>query len=113
MRRARGKEYYVEALVKEAVGGDHLAVAWRGPGIEREVIPGRHLAPVRWAVHSVTLLLPAGDGDEEYELSVNGSEPAALKVEFDRRGVPARVRLDIRAGGRRFSVRTPGGGMER
>jgi hypothetical protein len=41
-----GKAYYLEALHKEGGGGDHLSVAWRGPGLEREVIPGACLSPV-------------------------------------------------------------------
>jgi hypothetical protein len=40
-----GKAYSLEVLHKEGGGGDHLAVAWRGPGSEREVIPGACLSP--------------------------------------------------------------------
>ncbi|MFQ6134105.1 MAG: hypothetical protein ACE5R4_18830, partial [Armatimonadota bacterium] len=32
-------------LHKEVGGADHLSVAWAGPGIERQVISGGHLAP--------------------------------------------------------------------
>lgn len=35
-----GQKYYIEALGKEAGGGDSTAVAWQPPGGEREVIPG-------------------------------------------------------------------------
>lgn len=40
-----GERYYVEALVKEGGGGDHLAVAWTGPGIGDDItiIAGEHL----------------------------------------------------------------------
>ncbi len=38
-----GQRYYIEALQKEGIGGDHLAVAWQGPGISRRVIEGDHL----------------------------------------------------------------------
>lgn len=38
-----GKRYYIEALQKEGGGGDHLAVAWQGPGITRTVINGGFL----------------------------------------------------------------------
>ncbi len=44
LRLEAGKRYYVEALQKEGGGGDHLAVAWQGPGIARQVIAGKHLA---------------------------------------------------------------------
>ncbi|MCX6855613.1 MAG: tandem-95 repeat protein [Verrucomicrobia bacterium] len=33
-----GQRYYIEALHKEATGGDNLAVAWSGPGIAQQVI---------------------------------------------------------------------------
>ncbi|WP_226895189.1 PA14 domain-containing protein, partial [Luteolibacter marinus] len=38
-----GQAYYIEALQKEGGGGDHLAVAWQGPGFGRTVIPGANL----------------------------------------------------------------------
>lgn len=39
-----GQAYRIEALHKEGGGGDHIAVAWQGPGApQREVIPGRFL----------------------------------------------------------------------
>lgn len=41
-----GEVYYIEALHKEAGGGDHLSVAWELPGaFDRQVITGVHLAP--------------------------------------------------------------------
>ncbi|HDS84919.1 MAG TPA: hypothetical protein ENN97_06990 [Phycisphaerales bacterium] len=40
-----GRAYYIRALHKEGGGGDHVSVAWSGPDIERQVIPGRYLAP--------------------------------------------------------------------
>ena len=40
-----GQAYYIEARHKESTYGDHLAVAWSGPGITRQVIPGLYLAP--------------------------------------------------------------------
>jgi hypothetical protein len=40
-----GRAYYIEARHKEDVGADHVAVAWQGPGIGREVIPGTWLSP--------------------------------------------------------------------
>ena len=39
-----GHRYYIEALQKDGLGGDNLAVAWQGPGIVRQVIPGSALA---------------------------------------------------------------------
>jgi CSLREA domain-containing protein len=40
-----GQKYYIEAFSKEGGGGDNLAVAWSGPSIARQVIPGSVLAP--------------------------------------------------------------------
>jgi hypothetical protein len=40
-----GRSYYIEALHMQNIGKDCLAVAWRGPGIERSVIEGRFLTP--------------------------------------------------------------------
>lgn len=40
-----GQPYYIEARHKEGGGGDHVAVAWSGPGITRQVISGLYLAP--------------------------------------------------------------------
>lgn len=38
-----GQRYYVEALQRDGINGDHLAVAWQGPGFARTVIGGNHL----------------------------------------------------------------------
>ncbi|RYD30668.1 MAG: hypothetical protein EOP87_16235, partial [Verrucomicrobiaceae bacterium] len=38
-----GQYYYIEALQKDGVGGDHLAVAWQGPSISQAVIPASAL----------------------------------------------------------------------
>jgi hypothetical protein len=40
-----GHRYYIEALHKQAQGNDHLSVAWKPPGAEREIIPGQSLSP--------------------------------------------------------------------
>lgn len=41
-----GQKYYIEALHKEGGGGDHLQVAWTGPGITTPtIIPASALAP--------------------------------------------------------------------
>ncbi len=42
-----GQAYYFEARMKEGGGGDHIAVAWRGPATAglTNVIPGLYLAP--------------------------------------------------------------------
>ncbi len=45
IRLEAGKRYAIEALYKEANGGDHVAVAWQGPGLDRQVIDGQYLSP--------------------------------------------------------------------
>ncbi|HEY0611035.1 MAG TPA: T9SS type A sorting domain-containing protein, partial [Chitinophaga sp.] len=40
-----GQKYYIEVLQKEGSGGDNVAVAWQGPGISQQVIPGSYLSP--------------------------------------------------------------------
>ncbi len=40
-----GKRYYIQACYVEGGGGDHVAVAWQGPGFVRDVIKGQHLGP--------------------------------------------------------------------
>lgn len=41
-----GQAYYIEALHKEGTSGDHLSVAWQGPGIAQNVIPGSALEAI-------------------------------------------------------------------
>ena len=40
-----GQRYYIEALMNEGTGGDSLAVAWQGPGINMEVIGSAYVGP--------------------------------------------------------------------
>ena len=40
-----GQPYYIEALMKEGTGGDHLSVAWQLAGADRQIIPGVVLCP--------------------------------------------------------------------
>ena len=41
-----GQQYFIEAFMKEAGGGDNLSAAWTGPGIPtRQTIPGSVLSP--------------------------------------------------------------------
>jgi hypothetical protein len=54
-----GQKYYIEAIQKEAGGGDNLAVSWQGPGISQAVIGGNFLSP----------FVPTGGGT--FALSVN------------------------------------------
>ena|GEM_PF-1341741 len=46
-----GRRYYVEALLKEDIAEDHLAVGWLKPGeigsVPTEIVPGQHLSPFK------------------------------------------------------------------
>nr|WP_226894948.1 cadherin domain-containing protein [Luteolibacter marinus] len=42
-----GVPYYIEARHKEGDGGDHLAVAWYGPGFSKQLLKGLYVAPYR------------------------------------------------------------------
>ena len=61
-----GKAYAIEALMVEGGGGDHLAVAWQGPGIDQQVIANEYLRlPVDFetptAISDLTWLKTAED----------------------------------------------------
>jgi hypothetical protein len=40
-----GQPYFMEARHKEGGGGDHVSVAWSGPGITKQLLTGIYLAP--------------------------------------------------------------------
>ena len=62
-----GQVYYIKALQKDGTGGDHVAVAWQGPGFTRTVIDGMYLAPIPNP-------LPArGTISREYWLGLSGN----------------------------------------
>jgi hypothetical protein len=44
----QGKRYFIEALHKEGLGGDHVSLAWRQPGGVIEVIPAQQLRSFSW-----------------------------------------------------------------
>ncbi len=77
-----GRYYYIEGLVKEGGGGDHLCIAWSGPGFGRTVIPAANLIP--WS-GSVLAAGHDSDGDgfpDRLELAL-GSDPYASASQPD------------------------------
>jgi hypothetical protein len=72
-----GKKYYIEALHKEAAGGDNLAVAWYRPGVYLEVISGLFLSPF---VPSAPICTASGSILREYWANVTGSTVATVPV---------------------------------
>ena len=60
-----GERYYIEALMKEAGGGDNVAVAWAGPGISGpSVISGNYLN-----LPGIVPLTPAQEWARSHNLS--------------------------------------------
>ena len=56
-----GRKYYVEALLKEATGGDHIAVGWQRPdGVFERPIPGNRLSPFLPDAAAATPSAPEG-----------------------------------------------------
>jgi len=54
------RTYYIEAWQEQITQNDHLAVAWQGPGLTRQVIDGRYLTP--WVGSRQGTSLPATSG---------------------------------------------------
>lgn len=48
-----GKVYWIEAQQQEGGGGDHVSVAWQGPGISRVAIPSTVLVPTAAGINFV------------------------------------------------------------
>ncbi len=69
-----GTPYYVEARQKEGGGGDHVAVAWQGPGIAQQVIGGAYLA-----LQSMNLVSPVST-------SVNIPASTGIAIETNNAG---------------------------
>jgi hypothetical protein len=67
-----GHRYYIEALHKQAQGNDHLSVAWKPPGAEREIIPGQHLSPFA----DVLGAAPPAASPEDPATAVSSTSPA-------------------------------------
>jgi hypothetical protein len=60
-----GQRYYIEALMKEGTGADHLAVGWLKPGqtgsVPSEIIPGAQLSAFEPAPQPIVLEYQAED----------------------------------------------------
>ncbi len=98
-----GQRYYIEAIQKEATGGDNLAVSWQGPGMAQAVIPGNFLSPfVPGPAGSFALsVTKAGNGTGTVTSSSDRSELRRhLQCELHQR----RIRDAHGRGGERFDV---------
>jgi hypothetical protein len=93
-----GRKYFIQALQKEGGGGDNLAVAWQGPGINgRQVIEGRFVDtfalpplqafspnPANGAVdvpQSPTLTWGAGERAQKHEVYLGQDQDAVAAAD--------------------------------
>ena len=65
----QGDVYYIESRHKAGIGLDHLAVAWSGPGIDREIIPGTWLSP--YDADGVTTVFISSPNSEFVDVAAN------------------------------------------
>ncbi len=70
------KAYYIEALQKDGTGGDHLMVAWAGPGFGRQIIDGAFLSEYE----PVIVMPQVSDAAEEYRGPIVLSETALVSA---------------------------------
>ena len=91
-RLTTGQSYRIQALHKQGGGGNHLAVAWEGPGIGRTVITGEHLQlpevdETTEALVAATLETEAARAEQakivEGYMSRGETMPAELVAQFD------------------------------
>ena len=85
-----GQSYYMEVQQREDAGGDHVSVAWQGPGFARKAItvetPDNAPRTLRMAVNATT------------RMETDGSEPL-LMVMLDRPAGATPVTVDYTVGG--------------
>ncbi|HTG45280.1 MAG TPA: lamin tail domain-containing protein, partial [Verrucomicrobiae bacterium] len=74
----KGKRYYIEALMVEGSGGDHLAVRWQLPdGTIEEPIPSERI---------YVELIPPQISQQPRNVTVSEGEPASFTVQLGNRG---------------------------
>ncbi|MFM2221213.1 MAG: hypothetical protein RLZZ553_961 [Verrucomicrobiota bacterium] len=88
---AAGQSYYMEVQQTEGGGGDHVSVAWEGPGITRQAIPAQ--TPESQATRYVRLLQNSSNRRE-----ADGTEPMLIAV-LDRPVGTSPVSVSISATG--------------
>ena len=89
-----GTPYYIEARQKEGGGGDHVAVAWQGPGITQQVIGGAYLAQQTIALVSPTTAnvnIPANNG---IAIEANNAGRAGSAFVWTKASGPGTVTFD-------------------
>lgn len=84
-----GQRYYIEVRHRQGGGGDDLAVAWTGPGIDSPtVIPGSALEPFdlnaspTWTAAATAFRLPAGSAAGTAVGSLTATDPEGRPVTY-------------------------------
>ena len=92
-----GQRYYIEVLHKEGEGDDYVAVAWQGPSVPHQVIPGAALIPYTNTAPECSLNRLGNPG---FELNLTGwhADPSAVIVTDKYAGTKA-LRIGPGAGG--------------
>lgn len=78
-----GRKYYIEALVKEWGGGDHLSIAWQPPGGQREIIPASALESRALDPEDID-----DDGLKDSWEHTNGLDPSSAEGDHGALGDP-------------------------
>lgn len=95
IRLEAGRRYYIEALMKEGSGGDHLSVRWRMPdGRMEEPIPASRLLPFGSAlvpprIRTQPASITAIEGDSAiFRVELSNLTPATYRWERNRIPIP-------------------------
>lgn len=101
-----GQQYYIEALMKESSGGDHLVVAWSGPGASGPaVIESQHLTVFQEGNHTPVATGDTFSVDEDsasvsLDLLANDINPFGSALQIDSFTQPAGGNVTVGADGK-------------
>jgi hypothetical protein len=99
----QGKRYYIEALHKQGVGSDNIAVGWRLPnGMLERPVPGNRLSPFEMNAAR----MPTDDDDKSAEKAlysqiniypnpVQSGDPELTIAGYERVEVPVETQIEI------------------
>ena len=80
-----GRKYYLDVLHKQGTGGDNIAVAWQGPGLDQQVIDGKYLSPWTGAL----------GGDTEGDNLVNMLDISDMAADWLQTDCDMTLELDV------------------
>ncbi|MBL9131506.1 MAG: DUF1929 domain-containing protein, partial [Verrucomicrobiaceae bacterium] len=98
-----GTAYYIEALMKEGNGGDHLSVAWLKPGDSTPtVINGTYLSPFQTAVNQSPVVTNPGTQTSLLNASISlpivASDPEGSAITYSATGLPSGLAISPSSG---------------